>query len=98
MELLRFNVDVSFEEGSLAAVVGSSSTCGLNMNEESHGSGSVLDEDTKHEEGEEEPPRKDCKFPSFNSFLKADNEVELDPPPLRSLLLRCTFSLVKENK
>ena len=42
-----------------------------------------------------DPPKRDCKLPSLNSFLNIDN-VELEPP-LRNLLLRWTWSKVKEK-
>jgi len=54
------------------------------MKGESNGSGSVLEDETKHED----PPRRDCKLPSRSSFLSIEN-AEL-APPFRSLLLRCT--------
>lgn len=61
-----------------------SSTLGeLNINDDNNGSGSVLEEETK-----QDPPRRDCRFPSRSSFLNRE-KVELGPP-LRNLLLRCT--------
>lgn len=70
---------------------GSSREGGLSINDESNGSGSMLEEETKHED----PPRSDCKLPSRSSFLNSEN-AELDPP-LRNLLFRCTLSSVKEH-
>jgi len=47
-----------------------------NMKGESNGSGSVLKDETKHED----PPRRDCKLPSRSSFLSIEN-AKLAPPP-----------------
>lgn len=52
------------------------------MKGESNGSGSVLEEDTKHDD----PLIRDCKLPSRSSFLNIEN-AEL-APPFRNLLLR----------
>jgi hypothetical protein len=52
-----------------------------NMKGESNGSGSVLEDETKHED----PPRRDCKLPSRNSFLSIEN-AKLAPPLLQSPL------------
>lgn len=71
--------------------IGLSFAGGLYINEDNNGSASVLAEDTKHED----PWRRECKFPSRNSFLKKES-VELDPP-LRKRLLRCTLISVKEK-
>ena len=53
------------------------------MNEDNNGSGAELDEETI----QEEPPKRDCRFPSLNSFLNKER-VEWGPP-LRDFLLRC---------
>lgn len=60
------------------------------MKEDNSESGSTI------EDIYEDPPKRDCRFPSRNSLLNIVC-VELDPP-LRILLLRCTFSSVKGNK
>lgn len=54
----------------------------LYMKEDNKGSGSGLDEET----GKEDPPKRDCLFPSRNSFLNMLN-IEFGMP-LRNLLLR----------
>lgn len=84
---------ISSEEWGWTAI-GSSLTTGdvLHINEDNNESASVLVDETKFEE----PPRSDCRFPSRNSLLNIES-VELDPP-LRYRLLRCTLSLVKENR
>jgi hypothetical protein len=38
------------------------------MNEDNNGSGAELDEETI----QEEPPKRDCRFPSLNSFLNKE--------------------------
>jgi hypothetical protein len=81
--VLPFTELPSTEERGFA-FSGSSKLGGLNMKGESNGSGSVLEDETKHED----PPRRDCKLPSRSSFLSIEN-AEL-APPFRSLLLRCT--------
>ncbi|RDY11226.1 hypothetical protein CR513_04141, partial [Mucuna pruriens] len=70
-------------EGQGSTLTDSSATTGLNINEDNRGSGSELEEAEY-----EEPPRRDCKAPSRNSFLNIEN-VEPKPPFL-TLLLRCT--------
>lgn len=53
------------------------------MKEDNNGSGSVLTDDGTEND---EPPKRECRFPSRNSFFNIER-VELDPP-LRNLLLR----------
>lgn len=83
----KFSLELSFTKvGSIiesgCTLRGSSTLGELNINDDNNGSASVLGEETKHEE----PPRRDCRFPSRNSFLSKEN-VEFGPP-LRSLRLR----------
>ena len=76
-------------EGGVA-LTDSSATTGLNINDDNRGSGSEFEE-AKYEE----PPRRECKAPSRNSFLNIDI-VEPEPTFL-TLLLRCTYILVTEK-
>nr|AFK43424.1 unknown [Lotus japonicus] len=71
-------------EGQGRALRDSSASTGLKINDDKSGSGSELEEAMY-----EDPPRRDCRAPSRNSFLNIDN-VEPGPPFL-TLLLRCTF-------
>lgn len=70
-------------KGQDCTLTASSATTGLKTNDDNRVSGSELEEAMY-----EEPPRRDCKAPSFNSFLNKEN-VELETPFL-TLLLRCT--------
>ena len=86
----KFSFELSFIEAASTiergcTLTGSSTFGELNINDDSNGSGSVLLEEERRYE---DPPRRDCKFPSRSSFLNMEN-VELDPT-LRNLLLRCT--------
>lgn len=53
------------------------------INDDNNGSGAALVEEAIRED----PPKRDCKFPSLSSFLNKER-VEWDPP-LRDFLLRC---------
>lgn len=53
------------------------------INEDNNGSGATLVEETTYED----PPKRDCRFPSRSSLLNKVS-VECDPP-LRDFLLRC---------
>lgn len=54
-----------------------------NINDDNNGSGAALVEVTI----QEDPPKRDCRFPSRSSLLNKES-VERDPP-LRDFLLRC---------
>ena len=74
---------VSFSGGGGASFPTSSAEDELYINDDRRGSVSGLDDESM----KEDPPKRDCRFPSRSSFLSILN-IEFGMP-LRNLLLRC---------